>query len=61
MTDLASIAAYVDAAAPMVGLSLTPEQRDGVIRNLAVTFTVAQLVMDFPLADDVDAGPVFQP
>ena len=61
MTDLASIAAYVDAAAPMVGLALTPEQRDGVIRNLAVTFTVAQLVMDFPLPDDVDAGPVFQP
>ena len=61
MTDLASIAAYVDAAAPMVGLALTPEQRDGVIRNLAVTFTVAQFVMDFPLPDDVDAGPVFQP
>jgi hypothetical protein len=61
MTELAAIAAYVDHAAPLMGLSLTPEQREGVIRNLAVTFTVAQLVMDFPLPDDVDAAPVFHP
>jgi hypothetical protein len=59
--DVAAIAAYVDQAAPLLGLSLTPEQREGVVRNLAVTFTVAQLVMDFPLPDDVDAAPVFHP
>jgi hypothetical protein len=61
VTDLASVAAYVDQAAPLMGLTLTPEQRDGVIRNLAVTLTVAQLVMEFPLPDDVDAAPVFHP
>jgi len=61
MTDPAAIAAYVDQAAPLLGLSLTPEQREGVVRNLAVTFAVAQLVMEFPLPDDVDSAPVFHP
>ncbi|MBI1734821.1 MAG: DUF4089 domain-containing protein [Candidatus Rokubacteria bacterium] len=55
------IAAYVDHAAPLVGLTLTPEQREGVIRNLAGTFAVARLVMEFPLPDEVDAAPVFEP
>ena len=59
--DFATIASYVDHAAPLMGLTLTPEQRDGVIRNLATTFAVAQLVMEFPLPDDVDAAPVFHP
>ena len=60
MTDLAAIEAYVDHAAPLVGLTLTPEQRGGVVRNLATTLAVAQLVLDFPLPDDVDAAPVFE-
>jgi hypothetical protein len=61
VSDVTAIAAYVDHIAPLMGLALTPEQREGVIRNLAITFGVAQLVMDFPLPDDVDAGPVFHP
>lgn len=61
VNDLSAIVSYVDHAAPLVGLTLTPEQREGVIRNVATTFTVARLVMEFPLSDDVDAGPVFQP
>ncbi len=54
------LATYVDHAAPLLGLTLTPEQRDGVVKNLATTFAVAQLVLDFPLPDDVDAAPVFE-
>ena len=61
MRDPATIAAYVDRAAPLVGLSLTPEQREGVIQNLTVTFVMAELVTSFPLPDDVDAAPVFRP
>lgn len=61
MNDPAAIAAYVDHAAPLMGLTLTPEQREGVIRNLLTTFAVARLVMEFPLGDDVDAAPVFEP
>ena len=44
-----------------MGLHLTPEQREGVIKNLVTTFAVARLVMEFPLPDDVDAAPVFEP
>lgn len=61
MSELDAVGAYVDHAARVVGLSLTPEQREGVIRNLAGTLAVARLVMEFPLPDDVDAAPVFQP
>ena len=61
MTDPAAVAAYVDHAAPLMGLPLTPEQREGVIKNLVTTFAVARLVMEFPLPDDVDAAPVFEP
>lgn len=61
MTDFDSIAAYVDQAAPLMGLTLTAEQRDGVIRNLLTTFAVARLVIDFPLPDETDAAPVFRP
>ena len=60
MNDLAAIEAYVDHVAPLMGLTLTPEQRDGVVKNLATTFAVAQLVLEFPLPDDVDAAPVFE-
>lgn len=61
MTASEGVAAYVDHAAPLLGLALTPEQREGVIRHLTLTFTVARLVMEFPLPDDVDAAPVFEP
>jgi hypothetical protein len=61
MIDPATVAAYVDHAAPLMGLHLTPEQREGVIKNLVTTFAVARLVMEFPLPDDVDAAPVFEP
>ena len=61
MSDVAEIATYVDRMAPLMGLRLTAEQREGVIRNLTTTFAVARLVMDFPVPDDVDAAPVFEP
>ena len=61
MNDHAAIAAYVDHAAPLMGLSLTPEARAGVIQNLATMFQVASLVMEFPMPDEIDAAPVFSP
>jgi len=61
VTDPARVAAYVDTAAPLVGLALTAEQREGVVRTLTVTLTMAELVMAFPLPDEVDAAPVFHP
>lgn len=59
MNDPDPIAAYVDQAAPLMGLSLTPDERAGVIQHLGTMFAVARLVMEFPLPDDADAAPVF--
>jgi hypothetical protein len=54
-------AAYVDAAAMLVGLSLDPAHLPGVIFNLEQIARMAGIVMDFPLPDDAEAAPVFAP
>jgi hypothetical protein len=55
------IAILVDQLALMLGLPIHPDYRPGVIANLERTATIAQLVMEFPIADDIEAAPTFQP
>lgn len=52
---------YVDVAAQLVNLPLQPEHRPGVIANLSRIKTIADLVMEFPLPEDVEAAPTFEP
>ncbi|HWD57662.1 MAG TPA: DUF4089 domain-containing protein [Stellaceae bacterium] len=52
-------AAYVDAVAMVVGLSLDPAHLPGVIFNIEQIAQMAGLLMDFPLPDDAEAAPVF--
>jgi hypothetical protein len=54
-------AAYVDAAALLLGLPLDPAHRPGVILNLQRIAEMAAHVMAFPLPDDVEPAPVFRP
>ena len=54
-------AAYVDAAADLIGLPLDPAHRPGVILNMQRIAEMAALVMAFPLPDDVEPAPVFLP
>ncbi len=54
-------AAYVDAAAALIGLPLDPAHRPGVILNVQRIAEMAALVMAFPLPDDVEPAPVFRP
>lgn len=65
MTDTpdpaALAAAYVDHAAALLGLTIEPAWRDGVVRNLAGHLMVARLVMEFPLCDEDEPAPVFEP
>jgi hypothetical protein len=51
----------VDLMAQIVQLPLDPEHRPGVIANFERTATIAQLVMEFPLPDDIEVAPVFEP
>ena len=55
------LGAYVDETAKRVGLPIAPEHRPGVIQFTAGLLAMATLVMEFPLPDDVEAGPVFRP
>jgi hypothetical protein len=55
------VAAYVDAAAALIGLTLDPAHRAGVIANMQRNVQMAQLVFDAPAPLDGDQAPVFVP
>ncbi len=52
---------YVDEAARVIGLPIAPEHRPGVIQFTGVLLGAAAMVMEFPLSEDVEAAPVFEP
>ena len=47
--------------AVFIGLSIAPADRLAVAQQLSGLLTVARLVTEFPLPDDVEAAPVFRP
>lgn len=55
------IPTLVDLMSQVIHLPIDPEHRPGVIANLERTATIAQVVMDFPLPDTIEAAPIFQP
>ncbi len=52
-------AAYAAQAAAAQNLAIAPEHWPGVVENVVLLHRMAQLVMDFPLSDHDEAGPVF--
>lgn len=62
MTDKSFDAeAFMDAAAAALALPIAAEHRAGVVLNLERLAAMSRLVREFPLADDIEAAPVFQP
>ena len=55
------VEAYVDAAARLVGLPLDPAHRPGVVVNIGRIAQMAALFMDFPLPDETEPAPIFEP
>jgi hypothetical protein len=53
--------AYVDAAAQLVRLPLDPAHRPGVVLNLERIAQMAALFMEFPLPDETEPAPIFEP
>lgn len=53
--------AYVDQTAAFLRLPIPPELRDGVIENVERIWQIAQPVIEFPLPDDLEAAPTFEP
>lgn len=54
-------AEYVDQTALLLGFNLPEEYRNGVIQNFERIQVIAKLVNEFPLPEDIEAAPVFEP
>ncbi len=54
-------AEYVDTMALLLELPLAPEHRAGVVENFARIEAIAQLVLEFPLPEEIEAAPIFEP
>lgn len=53
--------AYVDQMAIALNLPIADEYRPGVVDNVARIAAIAQLVLEFPLPEEIVAAPVFYP
>lgn len=52
---------FVEIMAGMVGLPIPAEYRESVVANMERIHAVAQLVLEFPLPEEIEAAPVFEP
>ncbi|PSN20423.1 DUF4089 domain-containing protein [filamentous cyanobacterium CCP5] len=55
------VAGYVEAVSAAIGLPIPEETRDGVIDNFERIWQVARPVVEFPLPDDLETAPTFEP
>lgn len=59
--SLSDPAQFVDQMALLLNLPLAPDDRLGVVENFTRIQAIAQLVLDFPLPEAIEAAPVFRP
>lgn len=52
---------YVEQMSQILDLQLDPEYYPGVVKNFTTICAIAKLVTDFPLPEDIEAAPVFEP
>ncbi|MBD2198973.1 MULTISPECIES: DUF4089 domain-containing protein [Calothrix] len=52
---------YVEQMAWLVDLRLRDEYRDGVVANFERIKAIASLVTEFPIPEDIEVAPVFEP
>lgn len=52
---------FVDQMALLLGLTIPPQLRDGVIANFEHLHTLVQPVIDFPLPDSLESAATFKP
>ncbi|MEB3215525.1 MAG: DUF4089 domain-containing protein [Nostocales cyanobacterium 94392] len=52
---------YVDQMALLLDLQLSDEYRDEVVANFEKIQTIAKLVNEFPLPENIEAAPIFNP
>jgi hypothetical protein len=59
--DPNSVARYAEQAAQAIGLPLAPARMPAVAQQLAGLLAAAALVMEFPLPEEVEPAPTFEP
>ncbi|MEH2077478.1 MAG: DUF4089 domain-containing protein [Nostoc sp.] len=52
---------YVEQMALLLDLQLRDESRDGVVANFERIMAIANLVNEFPLTEEIEAAPIFEP
>ena len=52
---------FIEHMASLVGLSIAAEHRPGVGANFERIIEVAQLVNEFPLPEEIEVAPIFEP
>ncbi|MEO1427604.1 MAG: DUF4089 domain-containing protein [Cyanobacteria bacterium J06632_19] len=52
---------YVNQTASLLNFNLPEEYREGVVANFERIQVIAKLVNEFPLPEDIEAAPVFEP
>jgi len=60
LPDPVAVGRYVDESAPLIGLTIPPECRDGVVRNLAGLLAAGLLLGEFHVGE-TESAPVFEP
>lgn len=60
-TEEFDVGEYVDQMALLLDLEIKDEYRDGVVANFERISAIANLVNSFPLAEDIEVAPVFEP
>ncbi|BAZ26502.1 hypothetical protein NIES4073_74100 [Kalymmatonema gypsitolerans NIES-4073] len=56
-----NVGEYVDLMGLLLDLQLRDEYRDGVVANFERIKAIAQVVNEFPLPENVEAAPTFEP
>lgn len=56
-----NIEKYVEITAELINLPLQPEHLPGVVANLEKISVIAQLIIDFPLAPEIEPASKFDP
>jgi hypothetical protein len=56
-----NLAEYVEQTARLIDLPLAPEYRPSIVDNFTRIAAIATLVMEFPLPEEMEAAPVFEP
>ncbi len=56
-----AVEAYVQQALQLLELNIPPEQLPSIVENFERVRTIAQPVLDFPLPDNLEAAPTFEP